>query len=143
MKKLLLLTIAIVFFALPASAQTTFPERCLGVWAGKMLIYKEGAVKDSVDVRLTVARTKTPGDYTWRTDYLSKERPMTKDYTLRVKDAAKGHYLTDEGGGVELHEYVFGDKMYDVFETGGVMLTATYEIRGKELIFEVSILEIV
>lgn len=41
-------------------------------------------------------------------------------------------------GGIELINYLHADKLYNVFETAGVMLTASYELRGKELIFEVS-----
>lgn len=136
-----LLIVALCFAALcpiVSTAQTNFAERCLGVWEGKMLIYSNGVVKDAVPVKLTVAKTKTPGDYTWRTDYLSPTRPMTKDYVLRVKDLDKGVYITDEGGGVELINYLHADKLYNVFETAGVMLTASYELRGKELIFEVT-----
>ena len=103
-----------------------------------MQIYRAGVVKDTVPVKFTVAKTAAPDAYTWKTEYLSPKMPLTKDYVLRLKDAAKGVYITDEGGGVELLNYQFGDKLYNVFETGGVMLTATYELRGKELIFEVT-----
>ena len=121
-----------------SAAQTNFAERCLGTWGGVMSLYRDGVVRDTVPVRLTVARTKKPDEYTWKTEYISKTMPAVKDYILRVKDAAKGQYVIDEGGGVQLMEYVFADKMYDVFETGGVMQTSSIEIRGKELIFEVT-----
>ena len=64
---------------------------------------------------------------------------MVKDYVLRTRDAAKGLYLTDEGGGVELMDYLFGNKLYSVFETSNIVLTATYELRSpNELVFEVT-----
>ncbi len=121
-----------------ATAQTHSAERCLGVWEGKMLIYRESKVIETVPIKLTVARAKTAGDFTWKTEYFSPTRPMTQDYVLRVKDLEKGVYVTDEGGGVELADYLHGDKLYNVFEVQGVMLTATYELRGEELIFEVT-----
>lgn len=74
----------------------------------------------------------------WKMEYLSPQMPMVKDYILRLKDASKGHYITDEGGGIELMDYLFENKLYCVFETSGVILTSTYELRGKELIFEVT-----
>lgn len=139
MKKIIAATaFAFSMFAALSFGQTNFPERVLGVWEGKMLIYNNGVIKDTVQVKFTVARTKTDGDYTWKMEYFSPTRPMTKDYILRVKDAAKGIYVTDEGGGVELYDHNHGDKLYSVFETGGVLLTASYELRGKELIFEVT-----
>lgn len=138
MKLRFCLLLFFVAFTQTANAQANFAERCLGVWEGKMLIYSNLIVKDTVPIKLTVARTAIKDDYIWKTEYLSATRPMTKDYLLRVKDLEKGVYVTDEGGGVELLNYLHADKLYSVFETAGVMLTASYELRGKELIFEVT-----
>ena len=63
---------------------------------------------------------------------------MTKDYVLRLKDAAKNLYVTDEGGGIELTDHLFANKLYSVFETHDIVLTSTYELSGRELIFEVT-----
>lgn len=38
-----------------ATAQELFPEKCIGRWSGKMLIYQHGQLRDSVQVRFTVA----------------------------------------------------------------------------------------
>jgi hypothetical protein len=119
-------------------AQAPFIKKCLGTWQGTMHIYGQGQLRDTVAVRLTVAATADTAAWTWRTEYLSAKMPMTKDYVLRTKDAAKGIYITDEGGGLELYDYLYNDKLYCVFETGGIMLTSSYEIRGDELIFEVT-----
>ncbi len=130
--------LSILFFAGLAGAQTNFAEKCLGVWEGTMKIYAAGALKDTVKVRLTVAKTAKPDEYAWKTEYFSPTRPVVKDYRLRVDDAAKGVYVTDEGDGVELVNYLFEDKLYNVFEVQGIVLTAVYELRGAELIFEVT-----
>lgn len=122
----------------PLFAQKTFPDQCLGQWKGMMYIYSRSKLVDSVLVRFTAAPTAQPDAWTWKTEYISEKLPMVKDYVLRVKDAAKGRYVTDEGDGIELAEYVFGNKMYSVFETGGILLTSSYELRGSELIFEVT-----
>lgn len=137
MKRCFWSSILIGIAAFGAFAQS-FPEKCLGIWKGTMEIYSRGEIKDRVDVRLTVARTKTPSDFTWRTEYLSRTRPMTKDYVMRVLDVAKGLYETDEGEGLKLTEYLFGNKLFNVFEVQGVMLTSSYELREDELIFEVT-----
>lgn len=119
-------------------AQNSFTDGCLGTWKGTMYIYSKGILKDSVPVRLTVAKTASPDAWTWKTEYLSTKLPMVKDYMLRLKDAATNKYVTDEGGGIELTDYLFGNKLYSVFETNGVLLTSTYELRGNDLIFEVT-----
>ncbi|MFM7187155.1 MAG: hypothetical protein ACKO14_05010, partial [Armatimonadota bacterium] len=61
-----------------------------------------------------------------------------KDYELRVKDRIKGHFITDEGGGVILEDLVSGDKMVSQFETQDIWLTSTQELRDGKLMFEVT-----
>jgi len=102
-----------------------------------MYLYKWGALRDSVDIKLTIA-PETAEAWTWKTEYFSSTTPMTKDYKLRVKDASKHVYVTDEGKGVELTTYHNGAKLYNVFETGGFMLTSTYECTGSSVTFEVT-----
>lgn len=128
----------VFFLRAPIVDAQSFPDRVVGTWTGMMHIYKESSVRDSVAVRLTVSKGATPGTWPWKTEYLSATMPMTKDYVLRLVDPAKQTYITDEGGGVELADYLFGDKLYCVFETHGVLLTSSYELRGDELIFEVT-----
>ena len=138
MKKLVSVLILLLSLVPLCRAQQAFGDACLGTWTGTMYIYSLGSLRDSVAVRLTVAQTGQPNAWSWKTEYLSPKQPMVKDYVLRLRDAAKGHYVTDEGGGLELTDYVFGNKLYSVFETQGVMLTSSYELRGNELIFEVT-----
>jgi hypothetical protein len=120
-------------------AQTLFPEKCLGVWQGMMHIYNQGILRDSVKVKFTVAKTAEANAWTWKMEYLSEKMPMVKDYVLKLKDKEKGIYSTDEGGGLELMDYQFGNKLYSVFEVSGVLLTASYEwIDKSNLVFEVT-----
>lgn len=119
-------------------AQTPFPQKCLGIWQGTMLMYNQNRIVDSVMVKLTIAATEDSAAWTWKTEYLSARMPMTKDYIMRLQDLEKGLYITDEGEGITLTEYLFGNKLYGVFETGGYVLTSTYELRGDELIFEIT-----
>lgn len=112
-------------------------DRCVGVWSGTMKMYSRGVLRDSVRIRFTVAKLHE-GAWSWKTEYLSATMPMVKDYVLRVVDAAKGRYITDEGGGVELTDFQHGDKLYSVFETQEILLTSSYELVGDRLIFEVT-----
>ncbi len=134
----LVLCSLLLFLGGPRMYAQSFPDRVVGTWTGIMYIYKEGSIRDSVTVRLTVSKGATPGTWPWKTEYLSAKMPMTKDYVLRLVDPAKQTYVTDEGGGVELTDYLFDNKLYCVFETHGVLLTSSYELRGDELIFEVT-----
>ena len=137
MKFLFCILLFVFLFCLNTSAQS-FPDKCAGKWSGTMYMYKHGVIRDSVKVVLTISKMRDVPAWSWKTEYLSDKMPMTKDYILRLKDAAKQWYITDEGGGVELNDYVFGNKLYTVFETEGVMLTSSYELINDKLVFEVT-----
>ncbi|MBY0435514.1 MAG: hypothetical protein K2U26_15540 [Cyclobacteriaceae bacterium] len=131
---MLMLTVS----ASPSFSQQSFGDRCLGMWEGMMHIYNKGSLKDSVKIKFTVAKIQGTDSRTWKTEYLSPTRPMVKDYVLRVVDKEKSSYVTDEGGGLELNDYLFGNKLYNIFEVQGITLTSTYELVGNNLIFEVT-----
>lgn len=135
MKRLLFLMF-LGFFMTETQAQ--IPTKWFGEWKGTMYMLKNGKLTDSVMVSLTIKPIEENKSYTWKMQYHSEKMPMTKDYKLVVKDAEKGIFLTDEGGGVELQDYLFQDKFYSVFEVQNTMLTATYEYRNNEIIFEVT-----
>ena len=135
--KFFLISLIVSTICLQIWAQTLFPEKCLGTWHGMMRIYQYGQQRDSVPVVLTV-KAISPDSWSWKTEYRSAKMPMTKDYSIRVKDREKLIFVTDEGDGIELTDYQTGDKLYSVFETSGILLTASYELRGASLIFEVT-----
>jgi hypothetical protein len=128
----------ILFSWLSLNAQTSFPEKCLGIWTGTMHIYNRGSLVDSVTIKLNVTRTNAPDTFVWKTEYLSEKFPMVKDYKLVISDAGKGVFITDEGDGIILMDYLFENKLYSVFETQGILLTSTYEWLGNQIIFEVT-----
>jgi hypothetical protein len=135
MKKIF--SIALILIASLSNAQTLFPNKCIGNWKGTMHIYSKGVLKDTVTVLLTIKK-QTDTSWMWKTEYISTKMPITKNYVLRLKDKANNIYATDEGDGIELKDYLFENKLYSVFETQGIMLTSFYELRGKELYFEVT-----
>ena len=138
MTKTRFLFAALTLLLLAPSASAQLETRWIGDWKGMMYMYKLGRIVDSVSVTLTVKPSAKQGSYIWRTEYHSAIHPLVKDYTVRTIDAAKGMYVTDEGDGVELTSYLVGNKMYSIFEVQNTMLTATYELTGNELMFEVT-----
>ncbi len=122
-----------------ANAQTApgFPEQCIGTWKGMMHIYSYGNLRDSVQVELSVAKIDD-NSWKWKTDYISEKMPVTKDYIMRQDSKAVNTLLLDEGDGVILTNYLTGNKLYSNFETEGIFLTSSYELVGKDLIFEVT-----
>lgn len=135
--KTIILIFSILITLNNVNAQS-FPDKCVGTWKGTMHIFSRGSLKDSVKVILTVAKTSQPNEWVWKTEYLSEKLPMSKDYILRLKDADKNIYVTDEKNGIELMDYLFKNKLYSIFETQGIFLTSSYELHDKELVFEVT-----
>jgi hypothetical protein len=127
----------IIYFSFKSKAQSSFPDKCVGIWVGMMHIYKHGKLSDSVAIKMTIAKL-TDSTWTWKTEYLSERMPMVKDYILKLKDKSKQVYYTDEGDGVVLQDHVYGNKMYSAFGYDDVLLTSTYEYLEEKLVFEVS-----
>lgn len=109
-----------------------------GKWIGTMYIQKVGKTIDSFPTVLTIKTIKPDSIWQWKTEFLSPKMPVVKDYLLKVKDLSRGVYITDEGDGIELLNYCFGNKMYSQFETAGFFLTATYEWKDDEIIYELT-----
>ncbi len=119
-------------------AQKNFQSEIEGTWEGQMSMFKSGKVYDSVDVRLTIKEIPDSNKWIWKTEYLSEKMPIVKDYRLVLKDKEKNIYSFDEGDGIELNTFLFGNKLYSLFETSDIFLTSTYELKGNKLIFEVT-----
>lgn len=109
-----------------------------GKWKGTLVIWKENKIVDSVTTELTIKTIIKDSVWQWKTEYISPTMPVTKDYILRITDRNKGTYVTDEGDGVELMNYTFGNKLYSNFETSGILLTSYYEWTGNDIIFEIA-----
>ncbi|MFA8344465.1 MAG: hypothetical protein ACEPO8_15935 [Rhodothermaceae bacterium] len=119
-------------------AQKHFPEKCEGIWQGTMYMYNRGVIRDSVDIKFTVKAAEEKNSWIWKTEYLSEKMAMTKDYLIKVDKETPNRYILDEKNNIELYDYLFGNKLYSVFETQNILLTATYELAGENLIFEVT-----
>lgn len=100
-----------------------------------MYLFKEGALIDSVPLGLEI-KQKTDSVFQWKMQYLSEKMPVTKDYYLVFKGG--NHYQIDEGDGIKIGTYLFVNRLVSQFETEGILLTSTYELRGNELYFEVT-----
>lgn len=104
-----------------------------------MYIHINGAVKDSIPIQFTAAPTETENTWIWKTEYVSEKYPVVKDYKLVLHDSTKNIYHMDEGDGLILLNYVIGNKMYCLFEIEDQYITASYELSGENLIFEVTV----
>ena len=108
-----------------------------GLWKGKLMIYQRGMLVDSVKVQHLVKQIDNKS-YTWKTDYLSPTRPVTKDYKLLLNPDEPNKFTIDEGDNLLLYQYLFDEKMHSSFMTQGILITSTYEFRKREIIFELT-----
>lgn len=138
MSKNISIFVLLIFFGYKINAQSDFITKCIGKWHGTMHIYSSGKLRDSVKVELTIAKTDTPNLYTWKTEYKSEKMPMVKDYKMKLSETKPNCFITDEGDGIELENYLFHNKLYSVFETEGIVLTSSYEFISEKLVFEVT-----
>lgn len=120
------------------SAQTLFPDRCLGTWEGTLYIFSQGALPDSVPTEMSVALIIEDSTWEWKTSYLMPDSTVVKDYTLRLTDADQQHYVVDEGNGIVLKAYLLGDQLLSKFAVQGSWLTSCYQRAGDTLVFEIT-----
>ena len=129
----------LLFVISSAFAQTQFPDKCAGEWEGKMFMYNEGVIVDTVDVSMFIEYRPDSLDWTWKTVYNSAKYPqITKDYKLIKSEEAENKYILDENNGILLYSYVFDNKMYSAFEVMGSLLNSVYILNEDELIFEIT-----
>jgi len=137
MKYILSISLILVFF-INLNAQDYFPDKCLGIWSGKMHVHSKGIIVDSVDVRMTIEKIPDSLHWMWKTEYISEKYPVTKNYKLILENPASNKFTLDENNGILLYSYVFGNKMFSNFEVQGTMLTSVYILGEDELIFEIT-----
>jgi len=137
----ILCTCFLIVQGFTSQAQEHFIDKCEGVWEGSLEMYNaksQEASSEKPKVTFTVQTIIEDSLWTWRTDYESERfGHITKDYKLVAKDVKKGMYLLDEGDNLILDQRVIGTKMYSVFEVENMVLSASYELIGEHLIFEV------
>ena len=119
------------------SAQTTEITHYEGTWTGTMNIYKADVLIDTVNVVHTIQPLKE-NVWTWKTEYFSSSNPLVKDYKIIKSDSIPNEFIIDEGDGLLLYLYAFGDKMISSFETGGFLINSTDYFMGDHLIFEIT-----
>ncbi|MFM7195096.1 MAG: hypothetical protein ACKORJ_05090 [Bacteroidota bacterium] len=135
--RIFLIILTCLLTGITAMSQELFPDRITGEWNGMLHLWKNGELQDSVVVQLTV-RPLGGDTWQWEMHYKSAMRPMVKDYRIKLLNRAANTYITDEGNGIELEDYAFGDRMMSMFETHETWLTSTQELSGDHLIFQVT-----
>lgn len=114
-----------------------FPTTWHGEWVGTMRnTVQDGSFTD-VPVQFTVAPIEGEEALTWRMTYGEGGDRVLKDYTL-IREDGPGRYAIDENNGIVLPARLVGDVLYSQFQYGETLLTARHELRGDEMLYEVT-----
>ena len=116
-------------------AQSLFPDRSSGTWHGFMKIFTPEGRTDSVRVQMQIEPLK-PNTWMWKTTYLS-EKPVIKDYILRLSDPLNMIYTLDEQDGIQLLNFELDGKRFTQFKANDILLNGSYELIQDHLIFEI------
>lgn len=139
MKKLVLLISFLSLTALTfAQNKNTFNEsEWLGTWKGTLNIITQGK-SSTINMSLLIAKTDTPGKYTWKTSYGEGSSKMEKNYYMIANDIDNGKWTLDEDNKI-LIDFFFGDNtFFSFFETKGILLSSRYELKNGKIYSEVS-----
>ena len=143
MRKLLSACLVLSFlcasFAATAFDQDSlaFPESWVGEWEGTLRIYQGPKEVKQVPMKMTIKAADSTGHFSWSTVYGGQES-VEKPYTLKTIDAEKGYYLVDEHNSIKIESYFFSNnKLLSWYDVQGSLILASYEMRGKRLVFEI------
>src|SRR5690349_21340837 len=121
-----------------APSRTAFPDNWAGVWEGTLTTWSApDSLRNSIPVKLTIAREDTGGAYTWRTLFNADTARGLRPYRLIVRDAGRGSYGTDEGNGLVLEETWIAGALISVFQVGDRVLESRYALRGDTLVHDI------
>lgn len=140
MKRAALLTgLAIALITAPTRAQPqAFPAAWAGRWAGTLTTWAPpDSVINRIPISLLIAREDTGSAWTWRTVFNADTVRGMRDYRLLIRDAAKGHYATDERNGLVLESTLVHGTLVNVFQVGGRVLESRYALAGDSLVHDI------
>lgn len=119
-------------------AQDKLPESWHGIWKGKLEIYNSKGLSQTVPMELHISPVPGSNKLTYTMIYGEGEQAQTRPYFLIAVDPAQGHYQVDEGNAILLDDFLLGGKFYSRFAVEGILLQSSMELRGKQLIYEIT-----
>lgn len=107
-----------------------------GNWQGSMLVYgRPNTPPQRVALGLNIAPVPEKNQLTWTLQYGEGDKKSVRPYVL-IR-TPQGQLQIDEQNGIVLDVDLTGNVIYSQFEVNGSLLTARYELRDKELLFEI------
>jgi hypothetical protein len=134
MSKFFMLILLLLSAAI-SQAQISFLQPYEGNWKGELEIIGSRRQVQRVTMQMEIKKL-SDSLWLWKTTYAS-EKPVTKNYTVRLQNEEEGKYMLDEGDGILIHMNRLGEKLYALFDVEGSILSCTYEIKEGILFYEI------
>lgn len=116
-----------------------FPASWEGNWVGKLNIYGEKGIRQSVDMQLEIHKidTSLTGRYTFGLIYGSRDKDW-RPYELVPVSPEKGLWKVDEKNSIVMESYLLGPKLLCWFVVQNSRILCTYEKTSDQtMVFEV------
>lgn len=137
MPKYLLPLLTICFTHILAVAQSpAFPQGWQGKWKGTLNWFKAGAdTAQQINMELHILPDDSINSWSWKIIYQTPQ-PDQRPYTLKLKDAAKKHWIIDEHNGIVLDQFFVGNKLCGSFSVGSSIINNCYQLTENKLTVE-------
>jgi hypothetical protein len=131
--------IVLVFILLPLTSWSqgdNFPTAWKGVWKGELHWFTGNEkVPKGIPMELHIKQQDTADQYSWQLIYGSATED-NRPYTLKPKDAAKGHWVIDENNGIILDVYLVANRLSAAFSVQGSTIFNNYWMENDSLYVE-------
>lgn len=113
-----------------------FPDDWLGEWTGDLKIYSGTALKQTIEMGLTILPISDSDRHSFVIRYGEDVEASKRKYELVTIDKEKGLFKIDEKNDIEMEAYYIGGKFFQRFEVMGNLLFGSIEKEGDKLVWE-------
>ena len=127
-----------MLFSITANAQSSFPDKWVGEYAGNMIIANRNAPNDTIPVDFKLQELIKDSVWTYRMEYHSARfGEIVKDYRIvAIERGNKVDFLLDELNGIVMEQTIMNDCMYGMYEVMGTIYTVTLRLHYSGLMME-------
>lgn len=126
----------LVFSVVGTAQEPSFPQSWQGQWKGILNWYKAGAdTAVPVNMELHILPGDSAHTWSWKIIYQAPQTDQ-RPYTLKLKNAARKHWVIDEHNGIILDQFFVADKLCGSFSVGSSIINNCYQLQGDSLVVE-------
>lgn len=133
----IILLVFLFLFVQSSWAQESFGSKWYGSWKGTLYIAGSSGKQLQTGMKIDISPlTDTSWNFITTYDKINDSGKDVRPYELKLVNAKRQEYVTDEKDGILLKERLLNNKLISWFEVQGTILLITYELIGNEIHFE-------